>query len=145
MLAVHAEIERARAALRLRDHELGRAAARRAVEAMQGHGGGRTPILEARALTALGRAEAAAGDAGAARAALAAAIRLHDGAGDALSLWRADTQRAYARVLATRDPARSKALLASARRILAAQPALAPYWRAMLDEPEAGPVVGSAR
>ena len=116
-IAIFADIERAQAAVQAGDARLGVVAGQRAVEALSHLAAGRLPVIEARALTAVGRAHAAQGNTGAARAALLRAVELHAAAGDPLGLWSAETKSELARVLAASDPPRSRSLLSAAAEI----------------------------
>ena len=126
---VHAEIERARAMIAAGRGADAAAAAERALADLRGLQGGRLPILEARALAALGRAQAASGDALAARSSFAEAVALHEQHGPALGLWRAEAEGALAALMVASDPAASRRLLASTRRILQAHPQAGSHWR----------------
>ncbi len=123
------EIERAAAALLVGRPDEARASAERALTALRSIPSGRLPMMEARALCFLGRAQAALGDRAAALTTLEAAVRLHEEHGPRLSLWRAQAENALAEVVARSDPSRARQLATSSARIVAAHPSSGPQWR----------------
>jgi len=123
---LQADIERSRAALGAGQPTLAMTAAQRVLNRLQTLPSGRLPVIEARALVALGRAQAALGETHAARTSLDRAVKLHQANGPALGLWRAEAEAALGNLIATSNPTEAGRLLASARRIRAAHPTVGP-------------------
>jgi tetratricopeptide (TPR) repeat protein len=126
---VLAEIQRSEAARRAGNVGEALASAERAVAALRAATQPPVPVVEGRALVALGRAQAASGRSDEAIATLGHAVHVHSTAGHPNSLFKADAQIALAGALAKRDPVRARELLSAARAVQAAVGEVGPQGR----------------
>jgi tetratricopeptide (TPR) repeat protein len=125
-LAVLADVERADAARRAGRPDEALHAAERALARLRAVSEHRLPLVEGRALVALGRAQAALGRRADAALTLGAALQLQEAQLPPSSLWLADARLALGELLPRSDPARSRQLLAAARAARAALASKAP-------------------